>query len=402
MMQSVDEVEQTEDRSSPDRNRITSLGDGYGATMDRLPALCDVAIDGLHRMALPDMHFAHTLRSIGTKNHPQMSTEGDNLRYAINVAQGLAWTPEEVQRDILGGQTAIDLALDCVKRAAVSREPGAVALAAWAAAETAGVFAGELFALLHTILENNRALPTVACAWALTASLAARHLGDTRDLQRLATIKLTNAQSPSGLFPHVVPALAAGWGRSHIGSFADQVYPIQAFARLGLADNDRSALYAANACAARIVALQGPAGQWWWHYDTRDGKVVEGYPVYSVHQHAMAPMALLDLVDAGGVDYRSAVAKGLRWIDARPETDQPMVSVEDGTIWRKVGRTEPPKLARKLAAMTTAVAAGWHLPFIDRALPADKVDRECRPYEFGWMLYAWRSQGVVEKLRRPL
>ena len=111
MLQSVDGVEQAEDSFGPDRNRMTSLGDGFGATMDRLPALCDIAIAGLHRMALPDMHFAHTLRSIGTKSHPQMSTEGDNLRYAINVAQGLAWMPEDVQRDILGGQTAIDLRL---------------------------------------------------------------------------------------------------------------------------------------------------------------------------------------------------------------------------------------------------------------------------------------------------
>ena len=60
-----------------------------------------------------------------------------------------------------------------------------------------------------------------------------------------------------------------------------------------------------------ICELQGPDGQWWWHYDTRTGKVVEGYPVYSVHQDSMAPMALLDLEDAGGPQHSEAITRGL-------------------------------------------------------------------------------------------
>ena len=52
----------------------------------------------------------------------------------------------------------------------------------------------------------------------------------------------------------------------------------------------------------------------------------EGYPVYSVHQHAMAPMALLDLRAAGGTDYMPAIAKGLQWLDSHPEKSEDMVS----------------------------------------------------------------------------
>jgi hypothetical protein len=381
-------------------DRIAGMRLDSATSADRLPQLCDLATEGLKRMILPDLRVAHTMRSVGNRNGSGTTAEGDNLRYAANVAQGLGWLPEQVQRDVLGGWTAIDLALNCVERARISGEPGAVALSAWAAAETAGVYTPDLFAILSMALSSPTAIHTVPCAWALTAALAARHLGDTSEVQRLATAKLRQGQSASGLFPHVLPSDSAGWIRRHIGSFADQVYPIQALSRLSAANGDREALRAANACAARIVLLQGSAGQWWWHYDTRDGQIVEGYPVYSVHQHAMAPMALLDLLDAGGVDYRAALAKGLRWIDNRPETKQPMVSEADGTIWRKVGRSEPSKLARKLGAFTTAVSPGLHVPYIDTVLPADKVDRECRPYEFGWMLYAWRSHGVIDQLRR--
>ena len=400
MLQDFTEQSEPDDDPTAQFDRIACLDARYGAEKQRLTALCELGVDGLRRMALPNLRFPHTMRSLANQNGSGTRAEGDNLRYAINVAQGLAWTPEIVQRRVLKGGTAAELALSCIERAAQSREPGAVALAAWAAAETAGVFAADLFEMLEDTLTHDREVQTVSCAWALTAALAGRHLGPTAEVQKLATRLLLEAQSESGLFPHVMPASALGWARSHVGCFADQVYPIQAFARLSLADSDRVALRASEACAARIVALQGRAGQWWWHYDTRNGSVVEGYPVYSVHQHAMGPMALLDLYAAGGTDHRPAVIKGLGWIDAHPETGDTLVSREDGVIWRKVGRREPPKLVRSVSAVTTALVQGWHLPGLDMAFPPGVVDRECRPYEFGWMLYAWRSRGVVEALGR--
>lgn len=399
MLQEFAGPSEPNESSDPSQDRIMLLSPAFADTRKRLSEFCDLAVTGLSRMAMSGMRFPHTMRSIGNRNGSGTKAEGDNLRYTINVAQGLLWTPISTQRRILGGKTAAELALSCISRAARSDDTGAIALAAWAAAETAGVYAKGLLDLLENALLPGASVETVSCAWTLTAALAARHLGDTRELEKLATDRLLASQSDSGLFPHVTPTSAAGWGRSHVGCFADQVYSIQALARLGYVDRDNRAMRASEACAARIVALQGPAGQWWWHYDTRDGSVVEGYPVYSVHQHAMAPMALLDLQDAGGTDHRGALAKGLKWIDERPETKEAMVSVEDGVIWRKVGRSEPPKLVRTISAATTAIKTGWHLPGLDVTMPPGKVDRECRPYEFGWMLYAWRSRGVVQQLR---
>ncbi|MBN9335935.1 MAG: hypothetical protein J0I64_20950 [Devosia sp.] len=374
------------------------LDSRFDVARRRLPELCAIASDGLKRMALPGLQFPQTMRGIGDKNGGGTAPEGSSLRYAIIVAMGLAWTFQSMQRHVLGERTAIDLVNATVERAARSREPGAVALAAWAAAEIAGVYAGNLFQQLEDYLESGE-VETVPVAWALTAALAAGELGPSEKVEWLAARMLLDAQGPGGLFAHTMPARAAGFARGHVGCFADQVYPIQALARLGFANRNAAALNAAEACAARIVALQGPAGQWWWHYDAREGSVVEGYPVYSVHQHAMAPMALLDLHDAGGTDHRDAIMKGLDWIDHHPETAEPIASPEDAMIWRKVGRREPRKLVRALSALTTAAVTGWHLPYLDAAFPPGPVDRECRPYEFGWMLYAWRSRGVVQALR---
>ncbi|WDR06223.1 hypothetical protein PSQ90_01815 [Devosia rhodophyticola] len=395
MPQAIDHANVGEIQRAHDR--LKGLDQSSSEAIARIPDYCALALDGLKRMRLGNGHFPQTMRNITRSNGSGTRAEGDNLRYATIVAQGLGWLPERSQRSVLEGITAAELALICVQRAAHSNDVGVVALAAWAAAETAGVFAKGLFDRLEKMLASV-SIETVPVAWTLTATLAARHLGNVENLQKVATRRLMDAQGPKGLFGHVTPLSSARWHRAHLGCFADQVYPIQALARLGQADGNSEALQAANDCAARIVHLQGTAGQWWWHYDVRDGSVTEGFPVYSVHQHAMAPMALLDLHEAGGTDYRAAVIKGLEWIDNPYEARDPLVSLEDGMIWRKVGRTEPPKFVRSISALSTSVKTGWHLPGLDAIFPPGKIDYECRPYEFGWMLYAWHAGGVVKRL----
>lgn len=357
---------------------------------------------GLAKRGLPQMYaggaFCHTVRLSRSGPQRAVRPEGDSLRYAINVALGLAFIDEAEQKRILDGDTAVDLVHRTAARSEHSDDPGAVALAAWTSAEATGTYAAPLFERLMQVLASPAPVATVDCSWALLAAIAARHLGDTRKLTATARNRLIAAQGPSGLFPHHLPASSGGRLRAHIGCFADQVYSTQGLSRLMIAEGDTEALAAAEACAARICELQGPQGQWWWHYDTRDGSVVEGYPVYSVHQHAMAPMALLDLREAGGTDYMRALARGMRWLDGPNEAGRSMVSGADGVIWRKVARREPAKLVRYVSAATTSIKAGMTLPGLDRMFPPGEVDHECRPYELGWLLYAWLSGGTISGL----
>jgi hypothetical protein len=145
----------------------------------------------------------------------------------------------------------------------------------------------------------------------------------------------------------------------------------------------------ANACAAQICAVLGPAGQWWWHYDARTGDVLEGYPVYTVHQDSMAPMALLDLAEAGGDDHAAHVRQGLEWMREAAEVGHTLIDDEQAMIWRKVGRTDPRKLVRAVRAGVSRMNANWRLRAVDRVFPASRIDYECRPYHLGWILYAW-------------
>jgi hypothetical protein len=177
-----------------------------------------------------------------------------------------------------------------------------------------------------------------------------------------------------------------------VGSFADQVYPIQALARLHGSAADPEALAVANAVAKVICDAQGPAGQWWWHYDSRTGAVVEGYPVYTVHQHAMAPMALLDLAGAGGDAHLAEICRGLRWLAAPPEATAAQLVLEDPPItWRKIARADHRKLVRGVRAASTRLHPRSRVAVLDRMYPPGAVDYECRPYELGWLLLAWLS-----------
>lgn len=330
-----------------------------------------------------------------------LSPEGENLRYASIVALGLAQLPEDAQVAVLSGSTAATLVKANASRAVGSADPGAVALAAWATAETLHDTPVDLLTRLAEVLSSGAAVPTVDLSWILTAALASGPGHQAESIIDQARRRLVDGQGADGLFPHVLPASDFSRWRAHVGSFADQVYPLQALARLHAARGDQDALERANRTAQRICDLQGTAGQWWWHYDSRDGSVVEPFPVYSVHQHAMAPMALLELVEAGGQDHLDSVRRGLGWLDDHPEVPAALVAEQQGVIWRKVGRREPPKAVRAVSAMTTAIRPGFHLPGLDAAFPPSKVDYECRPYELGWLLYAWLADHVVTDLISP-
>lgn len=371
---------------------------GSAPGVDRLIELAQRGLGKMHRNH--GSAFVQTVRGIRTPDGSILRGEGDNLRYAAIVALGLDLVSEGSQHLTLGGSTAAELAACTAKRAHAHADPGAIALAAWAAAEVNRRFEPGLFDQMSAVLNSRRPVPTVETSWMLTAAVAARTLGETTQLIQLAADRLTDAQDGDGLFPHTLPPSGSGRFRAHIGCFADQVYPIQAFARLSAATSDEQALHIANRCAATICSLQGRAGQWWWHYDARTGEVVEGYPVYSVHQHAMAPMALFDLAGAGGTNHVPDIALGLNWLETHPEVMSELISEKHGVVWRKVGRREPRKAVRSISAVTTAVRPGLRFPYVDRLFPPGPIDYECRPYELGWLLYAWLSVDAASSVHQ--
>jgi hypothetical protein len=314
---------------------------------------------------------------------------GTSLRYGAIAALGLLRVPGRDQRRVLAGQTGDDLVGKLAKRLDEITGLGDAALVCWATAEARH---GELPHAVERLRQLDRpGLPVdvVAAAWVVSALVAARPHVDVEQHLAAARQRLLAARGDVA-YPHTTGG-DAPWYRAHVGSFADQVYPVQALARLHGSADDPEALATAETVAGVVCAAQGAAGQWWWHYDCRTGGVVEGYPVYSVHQHAMAPMALLDLSDAGGTSHLDAIRRGLRWLADRPETGADLVLDEPPITWRKVARGDHRKLVRGLQAASTRVRPRMHVPVLDRLYRPGTVDRECRPYELGWLLLTWLS-----------
>jgi len=177
-----------------------------------------------------------------------------------------------------------------------------------------------------------------------------------------------------------------------ITSFASQVYPLVGLS--ARASNDSRDISELHRCGERLASMQGPDGQWWWLYAPSKGGVLERYPVYSVHQHGMAFMALAGLQALGLGRFAGELANGLAWLNGRNELGVRLFDAERRFVYRAIQRTgsDPDGyggLSRaNHVAVVLATLAGRHED-PDASLGPDRLEllTECRSYELGWLLY---------------
>lgn len=240
---------------------------------------------------------------------------------------------------------------------------------------------------------------TMELAWFLAglahAAEAAPELTTSlTDLSVATYHKIEENQGESGFFGHMgVKQSASGRLRGRIGSFADQVYPIYAISKFAQVFDIEDPLGPALECATAICHAQGQRGQWWWLYDARAGRVSSRYPVYSVHQHGMAPMALLALERVAGQHFTDYINRGLSWLSAANGLSVDMVDRAQNVIWRCI---LPISKHEKYREMVLNFVRYTNLK--NQELPANalRICLEQRPYEFGWLLFAFaRNAGTA-------
>jgi hypothetical protein len=229
---------------------------------------------------------------------------------------------------------------------------------------------------------------TMELAWFLAglthaAEKSPRLLSTLTDLSVEIYQRIEENQGEYGLFGHMgTKNSLAGRLRGRIGSFADQVYPIYAISKFAKIFQVEDPLGPALECAAAVCGAQGESGQWWWLYDARSGRVSSRYPVYSVHQHGMAPMGLFAVEEVTGHDFREYIYKGLRWIYGTNELGVDMRDSAENLIWRCI---LPKKSQTKYWEMAVSAVRS---PREDAQVGSLKILHEQRPYEFGWLLFA--------------
>lgn len=181
---------------------------------------------------------------------------------------------------------------------------------------------------------------------------------------------------------------------NRLTSFAAQVYPLHGLASFYRVTGEAPSP-TLRRVAERIVDAQGPLGQWWWLYSTQTRAVIEGYPVYSVHQDGMAFMALLPVEALGEGSYRDALGLGLDWLFGANElSTTELVRREPAAVFRniqRVGSDADAMFGISRANLARVIARSLR-PGADhtKADPGElEVLFESRPYHLGWLLHAY-------------
>lgn len=349
-----------------------------------------LALEALRRMYLPQQRrFIFCIRRTPAGDLP----EGVSRRYTAISLIGLASESPAVAAKVLDGQEPAQVCRSLIEELPAMTDLGEVALTLWSARALGVQVDSKAVGRLRELDPAAGHWPTVEVAWSLTAlCYGPSGLLDAPLADAVARRLLATQNIESDLFAHWPQGVPRNRLRGHVLCFADLVYPTQALSHYYLAAGPEEALVAARRCARQMVRLQGPAGQWWWHYDVRTGRVVEKYPVYGVHQDGMGPMALLTVKQAGGEDYAEAVNRSLSWLERAPEIDGSLMDTQAGLIWRKVCRREPNKLSRSLQALVSGPCPSLRVPRLNWLFPPKAVDWESRPYHMGWILHAFGPQ----------
>jgi hypothetical protein len=313
--------------------------------------------------------------------------EGYSQRYTTMTLLGLHRFEAAGSQSPIAIRPAIDL---LIGRYDWINNIGDVGMMLWLCAVAAPDRLAEVYSALgvETALARYPETKTMELAWFLTglaysALIRSVKLADLANVSAKTFRLLAENQGAHGIFGHqTVWKSLHGVLRGRIGSFADQVYPIYALSRFAEAYENQAAVDMASRCAEAICRAQGPLGQWWWHYDASTGKTVQKYPVYSVHQHGMGPMALFALGDTMKSDFSRPIYTGLNWIYGNNELGLDFRDEFTRVIWRNIHRK------------------GRAFHFSDSRMhnsvsePIDnlRVLTECRPYELGWLLYAFSGR----------
>lgn len=359
------------------------------ATSPSIAELCDLAASGLVRMLDPEKQiFCYIYGRTSTG----MTRQGLSPRYTMMSLLGL----HRYERSGRRSPVAIFPVLDALlKDTGWITNAGDLGLLLWTCAE----LAPERLPQVYNEFRAAQALErfsdgaqgcTMDVAWYLTG-LATCCLSGHADLPGMAEQMAAARQvlkrncGPAGVYGHLTRSFPLReYVRRRVGTFADQVYPTIAFARLSRVLKDDDAREMALRTARTMCHLQAPKGEWPWRYDSSNGRVISRYPVYSVHQHAMGPMMLFEAGEACGCDFSDAIYKGLAWIKGENELGRDFIEPSLGLIWRSI------YLAPIHACTDAALRIVQLRQGTTDAQP--KVSYECRPYELGWLLYAFAGR----------
>jgi hypothetical protein len=343
---------------------------------------------GLRRCYMPRAGLWSHKYHLDGRTEPNESVPHSDGYYSLNVLLGFARNPEIIAGEPYDLKAIFNAATRCLQlqRARIY----AFGMALWAGAELGVEVPEHALAKIRDLTAD----PAAAVHWTaqdiglmLSGAIAQSRLNPVwRDVAAsLRDVILESYRAPRGLF------FDSGSGyRRQFASFASQVYCCLGLYHYGEAMGDPVAVAAANECVAKLIALQGPRGEWPWFFVPRQGTVVDFYEVYAVHQHGMAPAILHHAIRQGVAGAREALVKGFIWLFGNNELGCTMLRPELHLFYRSQRRSgmSGSRAARVLRALANAALNRSHQIGAERAA-GRTLTLEMRSYELGWILWSF-------------
>lgn len=356
--------------------------------------LIDYAIKGLEKCWLPRHGRWSHIYHLDGRAEPNESLPPSDVFYTLNVLLGLSRVsriPSNLDlRTIFENNTALLTRLPVAKYA--------FGMALWTSGELGIEVRGDVLdAVNETLSERSNWLTFRAQdIGMIVCGLVAQAKRDPARWSALAAelsaFLVARYHCRSGLFFD-----SARGVRRRFSSFATNTYLTLACYHYGQFANDPRFIDIANTCARKLISLQGPNGEWPWFFDTPNGRIVDFYEIYSVHQYGMAP-AFLECAEQHGVTgARDALIKGFRWVFGDNQLKRPMLLPELHLTIRSQVRKRELRVNKKRAlraVMNMALRRSSTL-----ATPDDVALRlECRSYELGWILWSFGRRTDLPEL----
>lgn len=347
--------------------------------------LVDFALNGLHRCWMPELGRWSHIYHLDGRSQPNQSVPPSDVFYTLNVLLGLSRLkrmPDDIDAPEIFRRNA-----RLLTRLPVATY--AYGMALWTAARLKLDIPADVAAHLDALLSDRRNWLTFRAqdlGMLLSGIVAQAKAGDDRWVRvadALFAFLVEKYHGPSGLFFDASSGL-----RGRFASFASQTYLTLACYHYGELTGHRRAIEIAMECTRKLIALQGPQGEWPWFFDAKQGRVLDFYEVYSVHQYGMAPAFLEHAIRHDARDARDALIKGFSWVlgdnQLRKPTVIPGLQLSIRSHIRK-GEADT-RQRRMLRAIRNT-----YLP-----RPAGLIDSrdvglrlECRSYELGWILWSF-------------
>jgi hypothetical protein len=239
---------------------------------------------------------------------------------------------------------------------------------------------------LHEALHGHYALrlDLQTLSWVIWGMLGA----DRSGVEGADVVARRSADVVSGHFVEAgstLPRHSTRWYRRSIVSFGSVAYFLRAAHELATFLDDEVWSRRFRDGVSWALRHQGPQGEWPWLMDTRSGKPIDVYPVFSVHQDSMAMLFLLPAFESGMKEAAPAIERSLAWGFGANELGAGFYVTDPFMAHRSIERVEAyPRLmryARSLGGARSRTSA------FGRA--SARVNPECRSYHLGWILYVW-------------